>query len=84
MRKSELSRKKDQIFMRSWFGIQSFPTKGAASVERQEHFVCKIFHKGNGTNIPQSIRQFLWLRLTLKLREWDLDAFKSHFFVLRF
>ena len=65
--------------MRLWFGIKSFTTKGAASVQTQEHFVYKMFHKGNATNIPQSIWQLFWLRLKLKLREWDLDAFKSHF-----
>ena len=64
--------------MRRLFGIRSFTTKGAASVQRQ-HFVCKIFHKGNCTNIPQSIWHRFWLRLKLKLRKWDLYAFKSHF-----
>ena len=65
--------------MRRWFGIKSFTKKGAATAQRQEHFVCKTFHKGNGTNIPQSVWQLFWLGLKLKLRKWDLDAFKSHF-----
>ena len=39
----------------------------------------QIFHKGNSTNIPESIWQLFWLRLKMKLREWDLDAFKNHF-----
>ena len=38
--------------------------------------MCKIFHKENGTNIPQSIWQLFWLRLKLKLRERDLHACK--------
>ena len=59
--------------MRRWFRVKS------SKEFKNRNTLCAKYSIKEMVQTFQSIWQLFWLRLKLKLREWDLDAFRSHF-----